>query len=221
MLITKNTVTNTVRVFSATPEQVRSFNQDDGIDNAIAGWDVETPEQLARTGLTERDFANLHEEARSHVPLPLGRPKRLLAEAVFPYLEKLARPYDLNSRKVAIAKASKKLDPRPLPEVTPPPIKKRVTAKKDGTFLLPAHEKARPAKAGTCIAVLIDATWHGASFEDLQKAVPNWQPASIISGLKYDVRQKGYGIKAEIADGILMYKLVLPKGLDKPLPHKE
>jgi hypothetical protein len=224
LLIVKHTVTGEVRVFDATPDQVRTFNLDDSIDNAIAGWEVESPEQLARCGLTATDLLTLHNVANPDRKLDatqfIGQPKRNLAERAFHELPKLAKPYDLNTRRQRVAPS------RPKPPSTPQAATpaKPVKARKDGTFLLPPRAKAHPAKASSCIAALIDATFKGATMEDLRKAVPKWKDPSIISGLRYDVHHKGYGVKSEVTDhhnGIVTFSLILPEGLDKPLPHLE
>lgn len=217
LLITKHTTTGEVHVFLATADQVKSFNTADYIDNAIAGWEVETPEQLSKTGLTEKDLITLHNEVNPTRPIASkSRNKRQLCEVIFADVQRIARPYDMTP-----AKADKHVPKVKAVEIIKPQRAARVVAQKDGSFLHPAHAKATAARRGTCIAMLIDVTWKGASFEDLQAAVPNWQPSSIISGLKHDVRNKGYGIKAWVAEGIIVYQLLLPEGLDEPIPHKD
>jgi hypothetical protein len=82
----------------------------------------------------------------------------------------------------------------------------------------------RAARAGSKQAALIDAIARpeGAAFDDLVR-VTGWRDGSTAkSGLYWDVRQKGYGVRTAISDdGTQRYHLVLPKGVVAPLGHVE
>ena len=87
---------------------------------------------------------------------------------------------------------------------------------------LPAKDASqlRACRAGSKQAILIDHLAKGATLAELVAALEPWSASSVKSGLYWDVRQKGYGVRTETADdGTQRYHLVLPKGVEAPLAH--
>lgn len=109
-------------------------------------------------------------------------------------------------------------------------------------------DQIKTCRAGTRQAALIDALFDGATMWELEGVCPTWSRSSIVSGIYYDVNKlKGYGVRTELvtprelydtggheahAEGYLgtddeherfipLYRLVLPEGWERPLPHTE
>jgi len=66
----------------------------------------------------------------------------------------------------------------------------------------------------------------GATMDDLRRVcirkdgVTPWDDNSIRSALYYDLKDKGYGTSTRFENGEPVYSLVLPMGVDEPLPPK-
>ena len=70
-------------------------------------------------------------------------------------------------------------------------------------------------------AILIDHLAKGATLAELVAALKPWTESSVKSALYWDVAKvKGYGVRTEVSDdGTQRYHLVLPEGVEAPLPH--
>lgn len=156
-----------------------------------------------------------------------------------------------------------------------PAAKAKAPRKSRGINLAPKAE-AKPCRAGTKQAVLVDLLSRpcGATMNELIDALGNWKPITVKSGLTWDMNAvKGYGIRTEHLTGfeafvechlddcgtfgtaldragvtsqhpddhsdhdallalayehgydqserIAVYHLVLPVGMDAPLPHTQ
>lgn len=86
-------------------------------------------------------------------------------------------------------------------------------------------------RAGTKQQNLIDALAKGATMSELLRVTSaefggkDWTESSVKSGLYHDVNTlKGYGIRTEVVEPgkpeTYVYHLVLPEGVDAPLPPK-
>lgn len=82
----------------------------------------------------------------------------------------------------------------------------------------PAGETAKPVRAGTKIATIIDLLVEGTTLEEIKEAGDQFgQPINARGWLGYDLKEKGYGA---IQKGDKIF-LVLPKGMRKPHAHVE
>jgi hypothetical protein len=211
ILIVKDAQRNTVDVYTATPEQVKSFYESD-MHVAVMGWPVATPDQLAGTSLTREEMAELHNRHHSmDARFKVGeRSKRDIARMIFDGLPKIAKPYDITPSKS---------DYYPAPEKTPAPKQTtKKTSRKGPWETMPLELK--PQRADGCTARLIDVLRYGATLEQLKAAVPKWREETVLSALHTDVRTKaGYGVKKEMVGDEFVYRLVYPQGVTEPLPH--
>lgn len=110
----------------------------------------------------------------------------------------------------------------------PDPVKKASpVAPRRGTGInLPAMKKAYPCRAGSKQAILVDmlSREQGATMEELLKALSGgakpWKEVSVKSGMNWDMNKiKGYGIRTTKRGEEDCYHLVLPAGLEAPVPH--
>ena len=90
---------------------------------------------------------------------------------------------------------------------------------------LKPYEKAYACRKDSAQAKAVDALWKGATFAELQKACKRKDGAAwTVSGLRtmiyWHVHRKGYGIRTEENNGDPKFFLVLPEGLEHPIPHK-
>lgn len=80
-------------------------------------------------------------------------------------------------------------------------------------------------KEGTKQALFVDllSRPEGATMEELMVAMSTgkpWQEVTVKSGLNWDMNKvKGYGIRTTKRGDVDCYHLVLPAGMDAPLPH--
>lgn len=82
----------------------------------------------------------------------------------------------------------------------------------------PAADAAKPVRAGTKIAAIIDLLVAGTTLEEIKEAGDKFgQPINARGWLGYDLKEKGYGA-VQKGDKIF---IVYPKGMRKPLPHVE
>lgn len=86
--------------------------------------------------------------------------------------------------------------------------------------------KAYPCREGTKQAILVDMLSRegGATMGELLEALSGgskpWKEVTVKSGLNWDMNKvKGYGIRTTKRGDEDCYHLVLPEGLDAPLPH--
>lgn len=87
-------------------------------------------------------------------------------------------------------------------------------------------EKVYACRAGSKQATLVDmlSRPQGATMAELMEALSGgakpWQEVTVKSGLNWDMNKiKGYGIRTTQRDGVHCYHLVLPAGMEAPLPH--
>lgn len=212
LLITKDALSNKVHVFSATDEEVRRFNDAD-LGEAMMGWPITSADQLASTSLTAQDLVDIHNTSHPGSRLAPSQNKRQIAQVVFDGLAKFAMPYDekvLRSKKPAVIET----------KVETPAVKKPRLSRAE-EWSAPPILPIRPARVNSCSAKLIDLLKVGATLDQLQVVVPNWQPSSILSALQTDINGKnGYGIhKVRNAKGEFVYTLFYPAGMTAPLAH--
>lgn len=108
-----------------------------------------------------------------------------------------------------------------------PAPKAKGTAPRRGTGVnLKPLSRVVPCRAGTKQALLVDmlSRPQGATMAELIDALSGgnkpWQEVTVKSGLNWDMNKvKGYGIRTTQRDGVDCYHLVLPEGMDAPLPH--
>jgi hypothetical protein len=218
LLIVKDVQHHSVDVYSATPEQVKSFNEAD-LHVAVMGWEVRSANELAATSLTKEEMCALNNRhtGKDGAILPHDRSKREVARLIWDGLPKFAKPYDLSPAKGDYYPAPKAATPqRP---ATPKEPVKRLSRDEEWET---TPTKPVPQKATGCTAKLMDAlmTPGGVTIDSLKLIVPNWQESSITSALHTDVRGKaGYGVKKVKVNGVFHYSLVLPEGMTSPLPH--
>lgn len=88
--------------------------------------------------------------------------------------------------------------------------------------------KVYPCRAGSKQAILVDmlSREQGATMAELLEALSGgatpWKEVSVKSGLNWDMNKvKGYGIRTTKRGDDDCYHLVLPQGMDAPLPHTE
>lgn len=100
------------------------------------------------------------------------------------------------------------------------------TMKRGGGISLAPKKKAYPCREGSKQSIMVDmlSRPQGATMRELLSALSGgkkpWQEVTIKSGLNWDMNKiKGYGIKTRDRLGEVCYHLVLPAGLDRPLPH--
>ena len=108
-----------------------------------------------------------------------------------------------------------------LTEVAPGGLKMR-----NGGINFPASATASALRKGTKNAILLDkiARARGATMEELcaacSKTGTPWTPETTRTGIYY-LKNVGYGLQTKISKaGVASFLLVLPEGLDAPVPHK-
>lgn len=217
LLITKDATSNKVHVFSATDEQIKSFNEAD-MGEAMMGWPVTSAAELADTSLTTGDLVELHNTSHPSSTLKPSatQSKRQIAQTVFDGLAKFAMPYD-----ASLLKARRSTSTVVAKETTPMPATKPKRLSKDEPWRREPVLPIRAARAGKCSAFLIDVLKRGrVTVKELNAAVPNWQESSVTSALLTDINAKnGYGILKEHGDGEFVYSLIYPEGMTEPLAH--
>lgn len=101
------------------------------------------------------------------------------------------------------------------------------TAPRRGTGInLAPMRKVYPCRAGSKQAILVDmlSREQGATMSELLEALSGgatpWKEVSVKSGMNWDMNKvKGYGIRTTKRGDDDCYHLVLPEGMDAPLPH--
>lgn len=207
--------------FSATDEQWVWYQTAD-VDDHLAAYPITCAADLtAEARLTLVDGAKAFTQISGN-ELKKFKTKDQLEERLFGAIAANADdfPHDMNA--VDIGTPSN-------PDPVPAPKKRKVASgRRKGFHTHAPKDKAYPARVGTKQAHLIDALARpeGASLDDLRAATSkanggkDWQDASIFSAFGEDIcSKKGYGVRTEEVDGAPRYFLVLPKGLDAPLPH--
>lgn len=217
LLITKDATSNKVHVFSATDEQIKSFNEAD-MGEAMMGWPVTSAGELADTSLTANDLVALHNSGHPGTTLKPAptQSKRQIAQTVFDGLAKIAMPYD-----ASLLKTRRSTSTVVAKETTPAPDSKKKRLSRADPWRVEAINPIRPARDGSCSAKLIDVLVKGATVAQLKTVVPNWQETSITSALLTDIHAKnGYGIdKVANEKGEFVYTLLYPAGMTAPLAH--
>jgi len=209
LLIVKNAESNAISVFDATDDQVDAFNQSDDLPVAVMGWPVYTPDDLAETSLYTDDLVELYREANPTAKEIPGEPsKRQLANIVFGSVSRLAQPYNISGKLRAIGRTA--------PEKKEP-VKR---ARRTNAMRREPSAELKQCTAGTKQALLVDVFKKWATPEE-GAAVVGWKPASIKSGIDYDLcTLKGYGWEKREKDGVTQYRLLYPEGHKGPLEHK-
>lgn len=154
-------------------------------------------------------YAQLHEQ-------PAGRDQD--GEIVAVASTDKANHFTLNDAgKAAVAEARK----------STPATKKPAARRGTGINLAPLG-KAYACRAGSKQAILVDklSRVQGATMAELLEATSGgknpWKEVSVKSGLNWDMNKiKGYGIRTTKRGEFDCYHLVLPKGLQAPIPHTE
>ncbi len=103
----------------------------------------------------------------------------------------------------------------------------KASAPRRGTGInLAPKEPIRPCREGTKQSILVDmlSRKQGATMAELTTGLSGgnkpWQEVTVKSGLNWDMNKiKGYGIRTSQRDGADCYHLVLPEGMEAPLPH--
>lgn len=113
-------------------------------------------------------------------------------------------------------------------EVKQPKQKVSAPAVRRGSGInLPAMKKAYACREGSKQAILVDklSRPQGATMRELLEAlsggVKPWKEVTVKSGLNWDMNKiKGYGIRTRKREnGEDCYHLVLPSGMERPVPH--
>lgn len=125
-----------------------------------------------------------------------------------------------------LRRTMEKATAKPAPKAKPA---KAATAPRRGTGINLAPLKTiYPCRAGSKQAILVDmlSREQGATMAELLEALSGgatpWKEVSVKSGLNWDMNKvKGYGIRTTKRGDDDCYHLVLPEGMDAPLPHTE
>lgn len=107
------------------------------------------------------------------------------------------------------------------------PAAPKASGPRRGTGInLQPKEPIRPCREGTKQATLVDmlSRPQGATMEELITALSGgnkpWQEVTVKSGLNWDMNKiKGYGIRTTKRGDTDCYHLVMPEGMEAPLPH--
>ncbi|UXO93765.1 hypothetical protein Pan1_50 [Pseudanabaena phage Pan1] len=111
------------------------------------------------------------------------------------------------------------------PKVTTRLAKPAPKVRKSGAINVDPTSPLIQCRVGSKQQMLIDALAKGCTMDELReicvrKDGTTWDDNSIRSGLYYDVKQKGYGVRTSWNGDVATYHLVLPKGYEAPLPPK-
>lgn len=105
------------------------------------------------------------------------------------------------------------------------PVPGKPTRRGAGITLAP-KAAVYPCREGSKQAILVDllSRTQGATMSELLEALSGggkpWQEVTVKSGLNWDMNKiKGYGIRTSRRGDVDCYHLVLPAGMDAPLPH--
>ena len=108
------------------------------------------------------------------------------------------------------------------------PAKAATTPRRGTGINLAPLKTIYPCRAGSKQAILVDmlSREQGATMAELLEALSGgatpWKEVSVKSGLNWDMNKvKGYGIRTTKRGDDDCYHLVLPEGIDAPLPHTE
>lgn len=106
------------------------------------------------------------------------------------------------------------------------PAKAATTPRRGTGINLAPLKTIYPCRAGSKQAILVDmlSREQGATMAELLEALSGgatpWKEVSVKSGLNWDMNKvKGYGIRTTKRGDDDCYHLVLPEGMDAPLPH--
>lgn len=120
------------------------------------------------------------------------------------------------------------LKEEPKPRSTAPAPEGDKPKRRKGLISVEPTAPLIPCRAGSVQQAMLDAMWEdGATIADLRKVCVKkkdgqpWTDASIRSAFYYDLKDKGYGTRTEFNDDEPTYFIVLPEGIDAPLPAKQ
>jgi hypothetical protein len=207
------------------------------------------PEPVPIEAPTAPDFVLTEPEpAKAPEPGPVAVAPSQDAQPALPGLEVKAEPVPEVEAQDTPPEApqaplpqNKAIEPPPPAQDAPPANKRNPRQRKpyrERVVNIPATGKSQggpmvPRWVGTKQAVLIDllARPEGVTFDELMAVMgdrqrfPNLKPWSEMTAINslswYACHIAGYGVRTEARpDGTLAYHLVLPEGLDKPLPHR-